>query len=164
VTNNSAPSYVRAGLLLILYVASTEGQVATGGQWDMDIDSQSYFWVQTVSLAVLLFVVLVFTVTFTLNSGKCRKLMRLCTYSHATRVDKAPQTPDPDADVISEDVVQYQVTIITHENNAAPELSSGLHRDLTAKLDAAQGSDDQPLVEALRTKLGQGAGENSPGR
>jgi hypothetical protein len=155
--DNRQEAIALTGLLLILYVASTEGQVATGGQWDMDIDSQSYFWVQTVSLAVLLVVVLVFTVTFTLNSRKCRNLMRLCTYSHAKRVKKAPQTSDADADAISNDMVQYQVTIITHENNAAPEMSSGLRIDLMAKLDAAYRSDDQSLIERLQMKLGQGA-------
>jgi hypothetical protein len=168
--DNRQEAIALTGLLLILYVASTEGQVPTGGQWTMDIDSQSYFWVQAIALTVLLLVLLVFTVTFTLNSQSCRKLVSLCTYSHAKRFDKAPPIPDADADAevdadtdadaaVAQHMVQYRVTIITHENDAAPELSSGLHVDLTAKLDAAQESDDQPLVEALRTKLGQGAGE-----
>jgi hypothetical protein len=196
--DNRQEAIALTGLLLILYVASTEGQIATGGQWHMDIESQSYCWVQAVSLVVLLLVVLVFIVTFAQNSQQCRKLVKICTYSHAKPVNKAKilaclrrhirrqhqhqhqhQNADAHADAaaaadaktVARYMVQYQVTIITHENDAAPELhahlqsytatrpSSGLHADLTAKLDAAQESDDQPLVEALRTKLGQGAGE-----
>jgi hypothetical protein len=165
--DNRQESIALAGLLLILYVASTEGQRATSGHWVPDSDSSSFLWVQVVSMSVLVGVLLVFTVTFFGNVKDCQKILGICRCPDATPVKRTADegcchrcggsSESHDAEPEPEKrQVQYRVTVVTHESNTKPTQNSGIEKDLQQQLAAAKRANTAEWIHTVQTRLQDG--------